>query len=151
VQDITKPWPSDWTTKFDLIHQRLALVVPGSAENTLHVLGTYTNLLKPGGWIQLVEIRPWTKETDGPAFKDFTICLADMIASIGASLTHIDNAKTWLETLGLVDVQEEVVEANYGSRGDKRVQDVARRGMLTTAQGVLGITTSKLCGVWMDM
>jgi hypothetical protein len=143
VQDITKPWPADWNTKFDLVHQRLALVVPGSEENTLKVLRGYISLLKPGGWIQLVEVREWTKETDGQAFKDMNVCLADMIQSIGASLKHIDNTKRWLETLGLVDVQEETAEANYGTREDKKVQEIAKRSILTTAGSILSITSSK--------
>jgi hypothetical protein len=143
VQDITKPWPSDWNAKFDLVHQRLALVVPGSDEKTLEVLRGYTNLLKPGGWIQLVEVRQWTKATDGQAFKDLNVCLSDMIQTIGASLKHIDNAKNWLETLGLVDVQEEIVEANYGTRDDKQLQEIAKRSLLTTAGSILGVTSSK--------
>ncbi|KAF2014412.1 hypothetical protein BU24DRAFT_423370 [Aaosphaeria arxii CBS 175.79] len=142
VQDITKPWPADWNGKFDLIHQRLALVVPGSEENTIKALKGYVDLLKPGGWIQLVEVRQWTKETDGQAFKDLNVCLADMIKTIGASLTHIDNAKSWLESLGLVDVQEETVEANYGTREDKKAQEIAKRSILTTAGSILGITST---------
>jgi SAM-dependent methyltransferase len=142
VQDITKPWPADWTAKFDLVHQRLALVVPGNEESTLKVLRGYINLLKPGGWIQLVEVRQWTRETDGQAFKDLNVCLADMIQSIGSSLKHIDNAKGWLEDLGLVDVQEETAEANYGTREDKKIQEIAKRSILTTAGSILGITSS---------
>lgn len=107
------------------------------------MLHGYVNLLKPGGWIQLVEVREWTKETDGKAFKDLNVCLADMIKTIGASLTHIDNTKGWIETLGLVDVQETTVEANYGTRDDKKVQEIAKRSILTTAGSILGITSSK--------
>ncbi|OAL00893.1 hypothetical protein IQ06DRAFT_293069 [Phaeosphaeriaceae sp. SRC1lsM3a] len=142
VQDITKSWPADWNAKFDLVHQRLAIVVPGSEEKTLEVLRGYVDLIKPGGWIQFVEVRQWTKETDGKAFKDLNVCLSDMIKTIGASLTHIDNAKSWLETLGLVDVQEETVEANYGTREDKKVQEIAKRSILTTASSILGITST---------
>jgi SAM-dependent methyltransferase len=143
VQDITKPWPIDWNAKFDLIHQRLALVVPGSDDKTLKVLRSYVNLLKPGGWIQLVEVRQWTNENDGQAFKDLNICLSDMIKTIGASLEHIDKAKSWLEMLGLVDVQEDIFEANYGTREDKKVQEIAKRSILTTAGSILGVTSSK--------
>ncbi|PVH99282.1 hypothetical protein DM02DRAFT_504849, partial [Periconia macrospinosa] len=106
VQNATKPWPEEWKARFDFIHQRLAIAVPGNEENTQAVLRAYIDMLKPGGWIQLVEIRRWTKENDGQAFKDMSVCLADMIESIGASLKHIDHAKSWFETLGLVDVQE---------------------------------------------
>ena len=133
----------EWIGKFDLVHQRLALAVPGSADRTRDALRTYINLLKPGGWLQLVEVRQWTKESDGPAFKDLTVCLSDMIRTIGSSLAHIDTAKSWLETLGLVDVQEEIVEANYGTRDDKKTEDTAKRAVLTTAGSILGITTSQ--------
>jgi hypothetical protein len=69
--------------------------------------------------------------------------LSDMIKTIGASLEHIDNAKSWLESLGLVDVQEEIAEANYGTREDKKGQEIAKRGMLITAGSILGITSCK--------
>jgi hypothetical protein len=92
-------------------------------------------------------VRQWTKETDGQAFKDLSVCLSDMIKTIGASLKHIDNAKSWLEMLGLVDVQEEIAEANYGSREDKKVQEIAKRGMLITAGSILGITSSNQRGL----
>lgn len=150
IQDITKPWPADWNAQFDLVHQRLALVVPGSDDKTLEVLRNYVNLLKPGrGWMQLVEVRNWTGENNCHAFKDLTICLSDMIKTIGASLEHIEKAKGWLETLGLVDIQEEIVVANYGTREDKKVQDIAKRAILTTADSILGVTSSKhfvVCG-----
>jgi hypothetical protein len=143
LQNITKPWPVDWNAKFDLVHQRLALMVPGNEENTVEALRAYVDLLKPGGWIQLVEVRQWNKESDGQAFKDLSVCLSDMIKTIGASLEHIDKAKGWLQELGLVDTQEQTVEANYGTREDKKVQEIAKRAILTTADSILNITSSK--------
>jgi hypothetical protein len=144
VQNITKPWPEEWNGKFDLVHQRLALMVPGSEENTVKVLRAYVNLLKPGGWVQLVEVRQWNKESDGQAFKDLSICLSDMIKTIGASLEYIDRAKGWLQDLGLIDTQEQTVEANYGTREDREVQEIAKKAMLTTAESILSITSSNV-------
>lgn len=151
VQDIARPWPAEWMGKFDLVHQRLALAVPGSAEKTIDVLRGYIDLLKPGGWIQIVELRQWTGEDDCQAFKDLTICLSDMIKTIGASLEHIDHAKDWLQNLGLIDVQEEVVEANYGIRDDKEVQEIAKKATLLTTGSILGITTSKYHCIFVEM
>ncbi|KAF1950209.1 hypothetical protein CC80DRAFT_246760 [Byssothecium circinans] len=142
VQNATKAWPVDWNAKFDLIHQRCALAIAGNEDNTLEMLRAYVSMLKPGGWIQLVEVQQGTKETDGQAFKDMSVCLADMIESIGASLKHIDNAKHWLETLGLVDVNEDTVDVNYGTREDKQIQEIAMKSILATAGGILAVTST---------
>lgn len=49
VQDIKKPWPADWQGKFDFVHQRLALVGGGPAQQ--QALHNLTALVNPRGWI----------------------------------------------------------------------------------------------------
>ena len=52
VQDISQPWPDDLSSKFDLVHQRLALQYPSdSDESARQAVARQVNLVQPGtGW-----------------------------------------------------------------------------------------------------
>ena len=58
--------PQDWTSKFDLVHQRLVMAAL-RREDWPVAIGEIHRVLKPGGWVQLGEygfwgfnIGPWT-------------------------------------------------------------------------------------------
>ncbi|KAL1593217.1 hypothetical protein SLS60_010825 [Paraconiothyrium brasiliense] len=106
VQDATKSWPEEWSGKFDLVHQRFAMAVARSAPDTRLLVQRLADMVKPGGWIQLVDLQDWRSDTDGPAWQEYFICLRDMIKCIGSSLQGIESAKGWFEELGLVDIQK---------------------------------------------
>jgi hypothetical protein len=142
VHDATKPWPEPWNEKFDLVHQRLAIAVAGEEKATQLMIRNLVQMLKPGGWIQMIELQNWTAGADGLAWKDYTMCLSDLIKAVGSSLDRIDCVKRWFEQLGLVDVEEKVVEANYGTRDDKALETIGKRSGLLTAQSVLNVVKS---------
>lgn len=54
-QDILQPWPEKWEAHFDLVHQRTALAVTGGMERAVEAVRRFIGLIKPGGWIQLVD------------------------------------------------------------------------------------------------
>ncbi|UKZ83280.1 hypothetical protein TrVFT333_011087 [Trichoderma virens FT-333] len=54
-QDILKPWPEKWEAHFDFVHQRTALAVTGSMERAVESVRRFIGLIKPGGWIQIVD------------------------------------------------------------------------------------------------
>lgn len=55
MQSITQPWPHEWPHSFDLAHQRFALA--GAGTNPIKdVVMNPIELVKAGGWIQLVEV-----------------------------------------------------------------------------------------------
>jgi SAM-dependent methyltransferase len=54
-QDILDEWPVEWEGKFDLVHQRATMVNAGSFEEAAKVMKRLVRLLKPGGWIQVVD------------------------------------------------------------------------------------------------
>ena len=57
-----------------------------------------------------------------------------MIQSIGSSVTHIDRAKGWFEALGLVNIEEKVVEVNYGIREDKELEKLGKKAAMLTGE-----------------
>jgi hypothetical protein len=145
IQDVNTPWPDELKGTFDLVHQRLGLVCCGGVDPTFEALRRYVELMKPGGWIQLVELQGWTADDDGPAWKDFTTCLTEMIESINSSVTHIDRVKGWFQDLGLTNVEETVLEGNFGTRDDKEFEHVAKKSALLTANSILEVVKSKPC------
>lgn len=54
-QNILESWPEDWQNSFDLVHQRLVLVVAGNFDAAVKTIQRLIGLVKPGGWLQLVE------------------------------------------------------------------------------------------------
>ena len=143
VQDVNKPWPTEWKEHFDLVHQRLGLVAAGDEQATLSAVRNLVELVKPGGWIQIVEFHDWTADDDSQAWKDYTTSLCDMCKAIGSTVDHANRVKGWFGELGLVDIDEDVATANYGSRDDKEFETIAKRSALTTAKSVLGVVASK--------
>ncbi|KAF1998246.1 hypothetical protein P154DRAFT_578072 [Amniculicola lignicola CBS 123094] len=135
-QDINTPWPSNWTASLDLVHQRLGLAATGP--NTKAVVKNLCDLVKPGGWIQLVEAEDRIDEEDGPAWKSLFQIMHDVFNMIGTNYGAIADAAKWLEEFGFEDVREEVVEVKYGKK-NKDV-DLARKGILGHRLSAAGLT-----------
>ena len=53
--DIMDPWPADFRNTFDLVHQRLVLSNINEADG-VKALGLLWDCVKPGGYLQLVEV-----------------------------------------------------------------------------------------------
>lgn len=116
-QDIQRPWPKGLHGTFDIFHQRTGLasarVVP--PEQCVKQL---TQLLKPGGWIQLMEMDLMETHEDGPAAKEFIGVLMAMFKKIGSQpkFNLPGQMMRMLRDAGLVDVREEVVRVPSGRR-----------------------------------
>lgn len=80
--DFTVPWPSDLHGKFDLVHQRSAL--QGARSSSVEdAIGLLLSLLKPGGWVQLVEMDLSLRPVDGPAIRNFNRTLITLMEKGG--------------------------------------------------------------------
>ncbi|KAI9706986.1 MAG: hypothetical protein M1820_004574 [Bogoriella megaspora] len=77
-QSIFDPWPSSYLSSFDLVHQRYCLAVVKPEAAVAPVAGLFS-CVRPGGWIQLIEVdlTKWRSEGDEhKAFKrmkDFVV------------------------------------------------------------------------------
>ncbi|KAF4762285.1 hypothetical protein N7455_003216 [Penicillium solitum] len=54
-QSLVEDFPADWSNAFDFVHQRFVIPL-FKAEEVPLVLSNLTGCVKPGGWIQLVEM-----------------------------------------------------------------------------------------------
>ncbi|KAF2789630.1 putative methyltransferase SirN-like protein [Melanomma pulvis-pyrius CBS 109.77] len=111
TQSMTQPWPQEWASRFDLVHQRMAL--PAASKTVvLDALRAFVDLVKPGGWIQLVE--PDHSIALGPAMADFFRLLSDVFKFMGTGPDYAPQLKKWLTDLGVEDVKEEIFDVPIG-------------------------------------
>ncbi|KAF1950202.1 S-adenosyl-L-methionine-dependent methyltransferase [Byssothecium circinans] len=134
VQDINKPWPEEWKESFDLVHQRLALVAGGSSQE--QVLRNLAALVKPGGWIQLIETTNEIPEDIGPAFENFLSILRSVFTAVGSTV-HLGNELSgWLKAAGFEDVQDRLLHTRLGATNPDPY--LAKKGVDATMAGARG-------------
>lgn len=124
AQDINKPWPAEWSSSFDFVHQRLVF---GGYPDTKAIVQNLGALVKPGGWIQLMEIEDKDDPADGPAMKNYLQLMRDVFGAIGAKFGDVSKAKGWLEETGFTNLEERLVEIKYGARNPDA--ELARKGV----------------------
>ncbi|XP_006458606.1 hypothetical protein AGABI2DRAFT_176879 [Agaricus bisporus var. bisporus H97] len=123
--------PKEWTNKFTLVHQRLLSSGLRRHEWEPAVKELY-RVVKPGGWVQMFELRIWTsgsalaKHWDlfykfgndvGLMFRDISIKLPDFLKQSGFVDIHEDTCSTpfgaWANRDG-VDGKENLLELLQG-------------------------------------
>jgi len=134
VQSITKPWPVEWKRSFDFVHQRLVLGACGSFPFG-EAIRNLADLVKPGGWIQLIEPDQTCGITDGPAMRDFIRLVTFVFEDMGGHVRYAYDVKRWLQEAGMVDVEEFSIPLFLGaSNSDK---ELARRTARSTADAMI--------------
>ncbi|PYH89747.1 hypothetical protein BO71DRAFT_278699, partial [Aspergillus ellipticus CBS 707.79] len=107
-QDICKPWPPSWHGTFDLVHQRTVLA--NIRKTPLRgIISQMTELLRPGGWIQLMEADFAPISGNGPALQEFLEIVSWFFETAGPGRDMGPMLKSELEGLGLEDVRDRVV------------------------------------------
>ncbi|KAI3326351.1 S-adenosyl-L-methionine-dependent methyltransferase [Xylariaceae sp. AK1471] len=134
VQSITKPWPQEWKRGFDLVQQRLVLGACGSfpfAESIKNL----TELVKPDGWIQLIEPDQTCGVGDGPAMRDFITLVSWVFENMGGHVRYAYDIKGWLQEAGMVDIEERSIPLFLGAGIPD--QELARRTARSTADAMI--------------
>lgn len=116
-QSIREPFPAAWQGTFDLVHQRLVMAAASPPTSTIEsVTANLAGLLRPGGWLQVVELDNDCVPENGPALR----CLLQYhqqnsaAGGLGPNLSvHVAGA---MREAGLQDVETRVVNVEYGVR-----------------------------------
>ncbi|KAF2785901.1 hypothetical protein K505DRAFT_344265 [Melanomma pulvis-pyrius CBS 109.77] len=124
TQDINKPWPAEFSSNFNLVHQRLVF---GGYTDTKAIVQNLSALVKPGGWIQLIEVEDKSSANDGPAVQNYIQLMRDTFGAIGARFGDINKAWVWLEEVGFEHLHEKLIEIKYGARIPN--ENLARKGV----------------------
>ncbi|ETS77614.1 hypothetical protein PFICI_09676 [Pestalotiopsis fici W106-1] len=114
VQSITQPWPQEWTGTFDYVHQRLTLAGVGSSP-LADCITSLARLVKPGGYLELVDADFGGESPNGPAARHFERLMAKFLDTIGIGYTYANGLPAHVETAGLVTVQSKTFVIKYGA------------------------------------
>ncbi|RYP49412.1 hypothetical protein DL768_004885 [Monosporascus sp. mg162] len=135
AQDINQPWPTEWEGQFDFVHQRLVLV--GAGPKQKEALQSLGGLVKPGGWIQVIEATNKLPEGCGPVMHAFVELMNAVFETMGADLNLADRLPEWLEGAGFVDIQDRLISMKLGARNSDAT--LASRGVFSTSTAARGL------------
>ncbi|KAH0565966.1 hypothetical protein GP486_000634 [Trichoglossum hirsutum] len=119
-QSITELWPLEWSDSFDLVHQRLVLpaVSPEIARETVYNL---VKMVKPGGYIQLVEpdISAIGKgiANETPAQHKYAEINDQVFSMTGGNIKPGPYLREWLEACDLEEIEDRELDLGTGVRG----------------------------------
>ncbi|CAD6577326.1 MAG: hypothetical protein ASARMPRED_008221 [Alectoria sarmentosa] len=137
VHNMTTPYPASWTGHFDLVHQRLAL--PGCGNYPLRsAVASLVTLLKPGGWIQLLEADHSGPGSEGLATKDAFKLIKELFRKSGIDYEYAQLMKGWLLEMGLEEVEERVLDVPLGkSNAKKEMGEMGARSFGSATAGLV--------------
>ena len=117
--DMTTPYPRTWDSHFDLVHQRLAL--PGCGSYPMRsAIASLVTLVKPGGWIQLIEVDHSAPGSEWSATKDVYRLIKELFGKSGIDYEYARMMKGWLLDMGLEEVEEKVLDVPLGKKNNKK-------------------------------
>jgi hypothetical protein len=95
------------------------------------------DMVKPRGWIQLIEATNESLDSHRPAFRNFVTMIKGVYATFHASLELVDELPVWLKEAGLVDVQHRDIDTKLGAANpDTRL---AKQGVYATTVASRGL------------
>ncbi|KAJ5375407.1 hypothetical protein N7517_007413 [Penicillium concentricum] len=138
---IDATWPEEWQGSFDYVHQRL--VLPGSEHMTHEE--TVTNLcqlVRPGGWIELIEQDHDTPNSGGMAKAEQVV--REIFTNAGCGYDYPHKLREFLEKAGMEDIKVEIFDVPIGvlnpdpemaAKSTWQVRS-ALEGFMPTARGI---------------
>ncbi|KAJ6597238.1 S-adenosyl-L-methionine-dependent methyltransferase [Mycena vulgaris] len=107
VESVTN-LPSDWTSTFSLVHQRL-LILALQVHEWPTALSEIYRILRPGGWVQIADSTSWFegKYLGKPCMEKFTALFRRVASSRNLYVDCVQDMPAMLENAGFVDVQSE--------------------------------------------
>ncbi|KAI0886476.1 uncharacterized protein GGS22DRAFT_114040 [Annulohypoxylon maeteangense] len=138
IHDISEPWPAELHNANDLVHQRFT--IPGGAKKATprEIVHYLCQLVKPGGYIQLVEM-DITGTALGPAMRDAWTVTGAFLTAAGAGSDYAKSMPGWLVEEGFENVVDRRVDLDYGVRykeGDWGVRGA--KVIVESFRGVVG-------------
>lgn len=138
VHNIAHEWPAELHSTFDLVHQRLTLPGAAPACPLPQAIRQLFRLVKPGGWIQLVEAEQ-EGPGSGPVFHEFLGLVRGLFDATGAGWHYARHMRGWLEAEGAVDVGECVVDLRFGAMNpDPKMADMSATSTAKAMEGLVG-------------
>ena len=121
------------------------MALPGVGTNPLaDTVNGPINLVKPGGWIQLVEME-WDVTDIGPWGKIFFRAVKDLFSTVsaGQGVDMREKLVSMFEDAGLEHIEHRIIVTPFGKRASERIRETSLASLFATAMGV-SMTTKML-------
>lgn len=111
------------------MHQTLVIYQAGP--KLRKVLGALTELVKPGGWIELMEPQYGFGDDGGPAYKQFGAMVNELWDLRGTKSDFASDLEPFLKDAGFVDVKTVVLSVGVGPKAKSPdIADITVQSMI---------------------
>lgn len=142
VHNMTAAYPESMIGSFDLVHQRLAL--PGCGTYPLRsAVASLVTLVKPGGWIQLLEADHGGPGSESAALKDAFRLIKELFGKAGIDYEYARRLKGWLLEMGLEKVEESVLDVPLGKSNGNT--ELGQKGAKSFGMATAGLVDYARC------
>ncbi|CAG8958460.1 hypothetical protein HYFRA_00009774 [Hymenoscyphus fraxineus] len=134
AQNVLSDWPDEDSNAYDLVHQRHC-IGQFSPEKAAAVIKRLFSLVKPGGYLQIVEASNTHFDAgDKHVYMERAMeFLVRYFAEFGATASPGPSAVGWMREAGVVDIREEVLSIPIG------VKAVTPEDQAATTANILNI------------
>lgn len=113
IQSNTQPWPAADKGNYDLVHQRMGLFAAGDLLRT--AVAGLIELVKPGGWIQLVDADLTGPESAPDSPMSASVRLIKGMLNKAPGDAYVSDLKNIFKDNGLLAIQEKPVDVHIGA------------------------------------
>ncbi|KAK1979520.1 methyltransferase SirN-like protein [Colletotrichum cereale] len=134
------PWPEEYRNSFDLVHVRGSLA-GSSPSKPVDVVKNLCSLVKPGGWVQLMEMNVFKAPSNGPAMNDFARMGMQIWTGIGVG-DFANELKSYLEEAGMKNTQEQRIMVNLGKTNKPELRAKSVNGVTGPIRPLVSVAKS---------
>ncbi|RYP13117.1 hypothetical protein DL767_010876 [Monosporascus sp. MG133] len=114
-QSMEQHFREEWTNSFDLVHMRLGLAA-ATEWGPQRVVSNLATLVKPGGWIQLVEA-DWEDRRDcGPVLTELFTLFSEVFDKMGTGADYTQKLCQWMSESSLRNVETKTFAIRVGAK-----------------------------------
>ncbi|RYO97041.1 hypothetical protein DL765_011339 [Monosporascus sp. GIB2] len=114
-QSMQQHFREEWTNSFDLVHMRFGLAA-ATEWGPQKVVSNLVTLVKPGGWIQLVEA-DWDDHTDcGPVLAELFGLFGEVFDKMGTGADYAKKLGDWMSESSLRNVETKTFAIRVGAK-----------------------------------
>ncbi|KAK1966751.1 methyltransferase SirN-like protein [Colletotrichum sublineola] len=134
------PWPEELRNSFDLVHVRGSLA-GSSPSRPVDVVKNLCTLVKPGGWVQLMEMNAFRAPCNGPAMNAFSRMAMEIWSGIGVG-DFANELKSYLEEAGMQNTRERRIMCNIGRTTKPELRDRSLNGVTGPIRPLVSVAKS---------
>ncbi|ETS83884.1 hypothetical protein PFICI_05760 [Pestalotiopsis fici W106-1] len=156
-QSIKESFPDAWQGTIDVVHQRLVMAAAAPERTPIDVVKGLAGLLRPGGWLQMVEVSTTPVQGNGTAVNQYIDMLDTLYARLYSTSDHFNRSNLWgglpqdMKNAGLTNVAKEEVLVAYGAAvKDSSVREKSIRTAVAGVPNFLAVLRTMPKALWKD-